>query len=461
MPRRFIPSTCSRTHRSPAIRLRSCSTPRGSTRSACRPSPTSSTSRRPSSSAPGRRGASGGFADLHAEVRTALRGPSDRGDGRAARAPRPRGRAGSRLCSGSRKRSGSSPVPSRSWGRARGRARFRLPRLPEIWGERARAGARRLRPRARASGDRFDRHRPSRHSGGVPYDLVPVASLDALARAQGLGRNLRRGIRRFHPSVRLCLCPQTDSGFRARMFFPGTGLAEDPATGSAAAAFAGALMQFEPLGDGEHDVPIRQGVEMGRPSEIALQVVIEKGALAAGRDRRRRRRGEPRRADAVSGRISISRVARLEARCAPKRWAWAEENRDAIEANWARVTAGRPRIVQRPGAADAGLQHRRQRCAAPPISRPTSRTSSPGAIFAIPTPDRQRLRDGRAAGLRRRLRLRRHGSPHGEFRAGSIFRPARPILPISGPTAPSISRRASSGSWRRRRRFRPSVRGRR
>ncbi len=40
-------------------------------------------------------------------------------------------------------------------------------------------------------------------------------------------------------------------------------------------------MQCEPLGDGEHDVPIRQGVEMGRPSEIALQVVIEKGALVS------------------------------------------------------------------------------------------------------------------------------------------------------------------------------------
>jgi 8-oxo-dGTP pyrophosphatase MutT (NUDIX family) len=46
----------------------------------------------------------------------------------------------------------------------------------------------------------------------------------------------------------------------------------------------------------------------------------------------------------VSRTDSILRVARLEARCAPKRWAWAEENRDAIEANWERVTAGRPGI---------------------------------------------------------------------------------------------------------------------
>jgi trans-2,3-dihydro-3-hydroxyanthranilate isomerase len=65
------------------------------------------------------------------------------------------------------------------------------------------------------------------------------------------------------------------------MFGPGMGIAEDPATGSAAAAFAGALMQCEPLGDGEHNIFIEQGVEMGRPSEIALQMVIKNGELVS------------------------------------------------------------------------------------------------------------------------------------------------------------------------------------
>jgi trans-2,3-dihydro-3-hydroxyanthranilate isomerase len=69
--------------------------------------------------------------------------------------------------------------------------------------------------------------------------------------------------------------------FRARMFAPGFGIAEDPATGAAAAAFAGALMQCEPLGDGEHAIVIEQGVEMGRRSEIALQLLIRSGALAS------------------------------------------------------------------------------------------------------------------------------------------------------------------------------------
>jgi trans-2,3-dihydro-3-hydroxyanthranilate isomerase len=40
-------------------------------------------------------------------------------------------------------------------------------------------------------------------------------------------------------------------------------------------------MQCEPLGDGEHNIVIEQGVEMGRPSEIALQMVIKYGELVS------------------------------------------------------------------------------------------------------------------------------------------------------------------------------------
>ncbi len=50
-------------------------------------------------------------------------------------------------------------------------------------------------------------------------------------------------------------------------------------------------MQYEALGDGTHDVAIRQGQAMGRPSAIALQLTIAQGALQGveigrrGRDR--------------------------------------------------------------------------------------------------------------------------------------------------------------------------------
>ena len=161
-------------------------------------------------------------------------------------------------------------------GERAGSARFRLPRLPEIIGDglSPEAAARAVGLEARDIG--FDRHKPSRRSAGVPFDLVPVRSREAigLARPQPLTGD--------QPGVFLYTRETSDPAhaFRARMFAPQFGIAEDPATGSAAAAFAGALMQFEPLGQGEHSLIIEQGYEMGRPSEIELQITIRNGALA-------------------------------------------------------------------------------------------------------------------------------------------------------------------------------------
>mgnify|MGYP000927421799 CR=1 FL=1 len=67
------------------------------------------------------------------------------------------------------------------------------------------------------------------------------------------------------------------------MFAPEIGIVADPATGSAPAAFAGVLARFEALQDGWHTLPILQGVEMGRPSLIGLEVNIDAGVLAGAR----------------------------------------------------------------------------------------------------------------------------------------------------------------------------------
>ncbi|MGT2479970.1 PhzF family phenazine biosynthesis protein [Methylobacterium oryzae CBMB20] len=134
---------------------------------------------------------------------------------------------------------------------------------------------------------RRSRHRParsSRHEVGPSFTCVPVASVAALDAARPAqapdaedGLCLYARSRRIGSELR-----------RVRMFAPNFGVPEDPATGAAASAFAGVLMQFEALGDGTHDVAIRQGEAMGRPSEIALQLTIESGTLRGG-DRRRRR----------------------------------------------------------------------------------------------------------------------------------------------------------------------------
>ena len=55
--------------------------------------------------------------------------------------------------------------------------------------------------------------------------------------------------------------------WRSRMFAPGGGVAEDPATGSAAGPLAVHLARHGRIGFGE-EIEITQGVEIGRPSTL-------------------------------------------------------------------------------------------------------------------------------------------------------------------------------------------------
>jgi trans-2,3-dihydro-3-hydroxyanthranilate isomerase len=131
----------------------------------------------------------------------------------------------------------------------------------------------------------FDHFAPVRFSAGVPYTFVPVRDLDAIRRVK---IDTTRFAETFGPAVYV-FCRQTDDeahAFHARMFAPAWGIAEDPATGSAVAAFAGVLSEFEPLPNGEHAFPVEQGYEMGRPSLIRLTVTTRDrrliGASIAG-----------------------------------------------------------------------------------------------------------------------------------------------------------------------------------
>lgn len=68
---------------------------------------------------------------------------------------------------------------------------------------------------------------------------------------------------------------------RARMFAPGLGIGEDPATGSACAALAGFLALRAETRDGTVRWTVDQGVEMGRPSRLDLEVDLKRGQLGA------------------------------------------------------------------------------------------------------------------------------------------------------------------------------------
>ena len=123
----------------------------------------------------------------------------------------------------------------------------------------------------------FGAHEPSLYSAGVPYLFVPVRSLAAI-RAARPGRTPGAESGGLSAYLYTREAEREGSAFHARMFWE---QGEDPATGSAAAAFAGVVHAFDRPGDGEHSLTIEQGFEMGRPSLIALGLTIEAGALSA------------------------------------------------------------------------------------------------------------------------------------------------------------------------------------
>ncbi len=72
---------------------------------------------------------------------------------------------------------------------------------------------------------------------------------------------------------------EADQEIDVRVFAPLSGTIEDPATGSAAAALAGGLLQAR--GGDELRVTIRQGYAMGRPSKMAVTARRSSGDIRA------------------------------------------------------------------------------------------------------------------------------------------------------------------------------------
>lgn len=73
------------------------------------------------------------------------------------------------------------------------------------------------------------------------------------------------------------------SDVRARMFAPGIGIAEDPATGSAAVGLAGYLAARDSRTSGTLRWVVEQGFEMGRPSILEIEADKKDGRITAAR----------------------------------------------------------------------------------------------------------------------------------------------------------------------------------
>lgn len=128
----------------------------------------------------------------------------------------------------------------------------------------------------------FENHTPQCLTAGNTFAFVPVTSLEALGRArveQAYWRGVFPGSALTGVYLYTRECVHNGSSFHARMFAPHLGIAEDPATGSAAVGFAGIVHDFDGLTDGVHRRVIEQGHEMGRPSSIVLTLIVEGGRL--------------------------------------------------------------------------------------------------------------------------------------------------------------------------------------
>ncbi len=135
----------------------------------------------------------------------------------------------------------------------------------------------------------FENHRVSFWSAGVGFVAVPVRNLAAAAKVRydgALWQEIAPRDETGQPAGAYVYSRETvhkDCAFHVRMFMHGLPASEDPATGSAAAAFAGAIMHFDQPRDGAAGYWIEQGLEMGRPSRIRLELDVAGGGLQAAR----------------------------------------------------------------------------------------------------------------------------------------------------------------------------------
>lgn len=118
---------------------------------------------------------------------------------------------------------------------------------------------------------------PAAISCGVPFLFVPLGSRRAVARARlDQGAWVQELSTYWAPQIFIFAregeLPGSD--LHGRMFAPAMGIAEDPATGSAATALGGYLAARSSQHDGTLRWTLEQGFEMGRPSILYIEADV-------------------------------------------------------------------------------------------------------------------------------------------------------------------------------------------
>ena len=130
-----------------------------------------------------------------------------------------------------------------------------------------------------------DTHAPRVTSCGLPFLMVPVATRDAVERARVQTAPFEQHFRGTSADMMLVFAPIDDTpgvDIHCRVFCPGVAVPEDPATGSANAALGGYLAARTPR-NGTLRWTTQQGIEMGRPSRLEIEVDKHDGVVTAVR----------------------------------------------------------------------------------------------------------------------------------------------------------------------------------
>ena len=127
---------------------------------------------------------------------------------------------------------------------------------------------------------------PQSVSCGLPFLFVPLRDRAAVARARVRLDVWERVLRDYWTREVFVFAFEPErpgSDVRARMFAPGLNVAEDPATGSACAAFGGYLASRSAQRDGTLRWVVEQGFEMGRPSILEVETDRKAGEITGVR----------------------------------------------------------------------------------------------------------------------------------------------------------------------------------
>jgi|SRR5579885_2238978 trans-2,3-dihydro-3-hydroxyanthranilate isomerase len=113
-------------------------------------------------------------------------------------------------------------------------------------------------------------------STGMPFCIVPFRSVEALSRLRISATAADEYLEKTDAKFFYCIAPELQQVWRARMqFYNG----EDPATGSAAGCAIAYLVAHK-FAASDEQLHIRQGIEMGRASEIGVRAKWDGAAVS-------------------------------------------------------------------------------------------------------------------------------------------------------------------------------------